>query len=207
MHKNRGLESILNEAVTVLRTGGVVAFPTETYYGLAVDPFNTAALERLFQVKKRSFDKPVLTLIKEEQQLELLVEEIPSLFQPLMRKFWPGPLSLVFRGLHSLPPLLTCNNGTVGVRISSHPLAHQLVAAFGGPITATSANISGKSPAEHAIDVAEQLGGSIDLTLDAGKTFGGKGSTIIGQKEAHLVLIREGAISFNEIVEKSGKGI
>lgn len=181
-------------AASVINQGGVVAFPTETYYGLAVDAFNEEALTRLFQVKKRTRDKPILSLVGEVGQLAMLVRDVPALFQPLISKFWPGPLTLVFDGLPSLSSLLTSNTGTVGARISSHPVAQQLVKAVNKPITATSANLSGRPAAVNRKEVESQLGRLVDLVLDGGDTPGGKGSTIIGYKKNHLILIREGVI-------------
>lgn len=188
----------LATACAILRNGGVVAFPTETYYGLAVDPFNREALARLFALKGRSAAKPVLLIIENPSQLSTLVTEIPAPFAPLMEKFWPGPLTLVFPGLASLPGMLTGGLGTIGVRISSHPVARRLVRAFGGPITATSANLSGHPAASSSDGVREQLGAGVDMILDGGETPGGLGSTIIGCRDGGIRLFRKGVISFSE---------
>ena len=192
-------DKAMAQACTVLRTGGVVAFPTETYYGLAVDPFNQAALTRLFALKGRSPDKPVLLIVDNPSQLETLVAEIPPPFPLLMERFWPGPLTLVFPGAASLPALLTGNLGTIGVRVSSHPVARQLVRAFGRPITATSANLSGHSPAVGVSGVCSQLGLEVEAVLDGGETPGGQGSTLLGYQEGKVYLLRAGVISFVEI--------
>lgn len=196
------LPADLEKAVEIIREGGVVAFPTETYYGLACDPFSKAALSRLFALKRRSPDKPVLTLIDHENQLPLLVKDVPSLFVPLMESFWPGPLTLIFQALDDLPELLTGYKSTVGVRISSHPVARRLVEAVGQPITATSANFSGHPAAVSAREVSEQLGPDIDFILDAGETPGGKGSTIVGINDhGELMILREGVIPAAQIVK------
>ena len=192
-------DETLAQACAVLRTGGVVAFPTETYYGLAVDPYNQAAISRLFALKERSFDKPVLLIVDNPSQLSSLVAEIPPPFPILMERFWPGPLTLVFPGASSLPEMLTGQRGTIGVRVSSHPVARQLVRAFGRPITATSANLSGHLPAVAASGVRDQLGPEVDLVLDGGKTPGGQGSTIMGYQEGKVCLLRAGVIPFAEI--------
>lgn len=194
----------LKDAVEAIRRGGVVAFPTETYYGLAVDPFNPQALLKLFQIKKRDRTKPILTLIQDETQLILLTAEISSLYQPLMRNFWPGPLTLIFSGRPQLPDLLTGGTNTVGVRISSHPLAALLVREVGRPITATSANISGCPAAVTAREVFEQLGKKIDVIIDGGPTPGGAGSTIVSWIENRLELIRPGVIPFAELIRRAG---
>lgn len=196
----------LARALSVLKAGGVVAFPTETYYGLAVDPFNREALSRLFALKRRPPDKPVLTLIEKEAQLSLLASHVPDCYRPLMAAFWPGPLTLVFDAVPSLPVILTGYTGTVGVRISSHPLARQLVAAAGQPLTATSANYSGLPPAVTPDEVVDQLGLDVDFVIQGGATAGGAGSTIVGLAEGgELLELRSGVISFAAVLEKAGR--
>lgn len=192
-------DEALAHACAVLRAGGVVAFPTETYYGLAVDPFNQAALARLFALKRRAVDKPVLLIVDDPTQLARLVAEIPSPFTILMERFWPGPLTLVFPGASSLSGMLTGHRGTIGVRVSSHPVARQLVRAFGQPITATSANLSGHPAAVAASGVLDQLGPEVDAVLDGGETPGGQGSTLLGYQEGKICLIRAGVIPFAEV--------
>jgi tRNA threonylcarbamoyl adenosine modification protein (Sua5/YciO/YrdC/YwlC family) len=113
----------LARAVVELQRGGIVAFPTETFYGLAVDPFCRSALVALFELKKRAADKPILVLIDHIEQLSQLVKSIPQQYVPLMERHWPGPLTLIFPAKKSLPVELTGGTGTIGVRISSHPLA------------------------------------------------------------------------------------
>jgi len=186
-------------ACKVLRAGGVVAFPTETYYGLAVDPFNPAALSRLFTLKGRAADKPVLLIVENPSQLSTLVAEIPRSFVLLMERFWPGPLTLVFPGAPSLSGMLTGGRDTIGVRVSSHPVARQLVRAFGGPITATSANFSGHPAAVTAGGVRDQFGPEVDAVLDGGATPGGQGSTLLGYQEGKVCLLRAGVTPFAEI--------
>jgi len=188
----------IKKAVQIIRQGGVVAFPTETYYGLGVDPFNPQALTKLFAIKKRSSAKPVLTLITSQEQLSLLTLEIPSLFLPLF-SLWPAPLTLVFKALPSLPSRLTGGTGTVAVRISPHPLAMALVRAYRQPLTATSANISGKPPAVTADEVRMYFGDTVDFVIDGGRTQGGKPSTVVGIDNDALTVIREGVISLSEI--------
>ncbi len=187
------------EAVAVLRDGGLVAFPTETYYGLAVDPFNEQALERLFTVKKRLRLKPVLVLLAEREQLGLLAAEIPDIAGPLMDHFWPGPLTMVFPARPELPALLTGGTASVGVRQSPHPLAIELVRAFGSPLTATSANRSGEEAAVSGEEVRRLFGAEIDLVLDGGATPGRAGSTLIAVTRQGIHRIREGCIAFREI--------
>jgi len=190
----------LQQAVLVLKQGGVVA------YGLAVDPFNDQALARLFQLKKRPAQKPVLVLIDSQGHLPLLAAEIPGQFRPLMARFWPGPLTLIFPALASLSPTLTAGTGTIGVRISSQPLARSLTAMAGGVITATSANVSGLSPATTAQEIMAQFGHGLDWLLEAGPTQGGLASTLVASGAKGLTLVREGAIPFAEIVTTPTEG-
>ncbi|MDZ7641208.1 MAG: L-threonylcarbamoyladenylate synthase [Desulfurivibrio sp.] len=192
--EGRPSAALLTKAAAVIAAGGVVAFPTETYYGLAVDPFNAAALQRLFTVKQRPDDKPILTLVAERQMLSRLVSRVPAPYEGLMDAFWPGPLTLIFAARPELPPDLTAHSGTVGVRISSHPTARALAAACGGPITATSANLSGRPAAVSAAEVAAQFTAGIDLILDGGSTPGGVGSTLVGLVNDELQVLREGVV-------------
>ncbi|CAK8710903.1 Translation factor SUA5 [Candidatus Electrothrix gigas] len=192
----------LEQAACLLRQGGLIAFPTETYYGLGVDPFNVKALERLFQVKQRQPNKPVLVLVAGQAQVAELVAEVPAILARLMTTFWPGPLTLVFPGRALLPLLLTGGTGNIGIRHSPHPLAACLLSAFGGPITATSANRSGLPPATTAAAIQESLGSEVDLILDGGTTPGGTGSTLVGcDKDQRLYCLRAGQVSFTEILQ------
>ena len=190
----------LNRAVAVLNKGGVVAFPTETYYGLAVDPLNPLALNLLFSLKQRDIAKPILTLVDDRESLSSLVQEVPVMYLRLMEKFWPGPLTLIFKAKVNLPTLLTAGTSTIGVRQSSHPFARQLLRAFGRPITATSANISGQDAAVDAYGVKAQFGNRIDMVFDGGKAPGVLGSTIVGHEGSKLKLIREGIIPYEQIL-------
>ena len=193
----------LNRAVAILTGGGVVAFPTETYYGLAVDPLNPLALNHLFVLKQRDICKPILTLVDDRESLLSLVQAIPGPYEALMQEFWPGPLTLIFQARLNLPSLLTAGTSTVGVRQSSHPFARQLLRAFGRPVTATSANISGRTAAVDAYEVRSQFGSRIDMVFDGGRTPGLGGSTIIGLDGNRLKHIRAGAIPFEEILRVS----
>lgn len=196
----------LNRAVAVLNNGGVVAFPTETYYGLAVDPLNPLALNFLFVLKQRDIAKPILTLVDNRESLASLVHEVPTVYSQLMEKFWPGPLTLIFQAKIDIPTLLTAGTSTIGVRQSSHPFARQLLRAFGRPITATSANISGHDAATDAYEVKAQFGNQIDMVFDGGKAPGVLGSTIVGLDGNQLKLIREGVIPYDQILRTVKKG-
>jgi len=198
------LSDFLAQAVTCLQRGGIVAFPTETYYGLAVDPFNEKALQALFRLKKRDLQKPILILISEMGQLEEIAESIPVLYQPLMNTFWPGPLTLIFPGRKNLSPLLTGGTGTIGVRISSNNIAKKLCQRSGNPITATSANISGMAPAISADEVDTIFGSQVDYIINGGLAPARCCSTIVGMRHGRLQLFREGQVDFRLILQSLG---
>lgn len=193
--------SSLSLAVSYLRQGGIVAFPTETYYGLAVDPDCAPAVAKVFAVKKRQEHKPLLLLIEKIEQLDTIVQETPPAYWPLIKKYWPGPLTLVFPAKATLNSKITGNSGTVGVRISPHPVAQELVRLMGKPITATSANISGYPPARSAQEVVSMLGDKIAYTIDGGPAAAGLCSTIVGVQNGKLSLIRRGQVDLSELLE------
>lgn len=188
----------LSLAVKILRKGGVVAFPTETYYGLAVDPDCVSAVAHLFVLKKRQEHKPLLLLIDKIEQLETLVKEVPPPYWQLMKKYWPGPLTLVFPAKRTVNRQITGNTGTVGIRISPHPVAEGLVRRLGKPITATSANISGFLPARSAQEVFKMLGDRVDYIIDGGQTGAGLCSTILGVQSGQITLLRPGQVDWPE---------
>lgn len=194
----------LARAVQVLRAGGVVAFPTETYYGLAVDPFNAQALERLFALKARPQAKPVLVLVQDLEQIPLLAERTPALYAPLMAHFWPGPLTLIFPARSTLPWQLTARTQGIGLRRSPHPVAASLLEAFGSPLTATSANRYGEPPASSAEQAAVLFAQGRDgdgqgIVLDGGATPGRAGSTVVGMRGNSLCCLRQGVLPFAEV--------
>jgi L-threonylcarbamoyladenylate synthase len=177
----------------------VVAVPTETYYGLAADPFNQDAVESLYHIKQRSRDLPILLLIDGPEQLPLVVSSVPAVYKRLMTRFWPGPLTLVCPAQPAICPQLTGGTGTVGVRHSPHPVANRVLQLYGRPITATSANLSGMVPAVTAEEVDRFFADRIDLIIDGGGTPGGKGSTLVGMHGLQLCCLREGQIAFSQI--------
>jgi len=194
------VEKEILHAAEVVRKGGVVAFPTETYYGLAVDPFNEKALQKLFRIKGRPELKPVLLLVAGRSQVEEVAGLVPELAEKLMICFWPGPLTLVLPARPGLSSYITGNTGTVGVRMSPHTIAEELLKACGIPLTATSANRTSESPAVTAEEVQSIFGDQIDYVVNGGKTPGKMGSTLIGFAHGGLQCIREGRILFREIV-------
>jgi len=193
-----GPAGVRRVAQAILR-GGVAAFPTETFYGLGADAGNDEALQKIFQIKGREDNKPLLVLIAEREWLPGLVRSIPPVAARLMEKFWPGPLTLVFEASPELSILLTAGTGTVGVRISPHPVAQALVRAVGRAITATSANLSGQPSASVAAEVLRTIGNRVDAILDGGQTAGGLGSTVVDVSGASCRILRQGAVTRAEL--------
>jgi L-threonylcarbamoyladenylate synthase len=189
----------IKKAAQIILRGGIIAFPTETFYGLAADVLNEAALKKIFKVKGREEGKPLLLLVADKSWLKGLVQDISPLAERLMKKFWPGPLTLVFNASPQLSPLLTAYTGKIGIRHSPHPVTQALVQAVGRAITGTSANLSGQPGSLTAREVFKSLGESLDAILDGGKTAGGPGSTVLDVSDPPPRIIREGMISQNEL--------
>lgn len=194
------LEVILKEVSHLIKRGKVGAIPTETFYGLCANPFSEEALKRLFYFKKRPPDKPILLLLSSLDDLTRVCARIPGMALKLIKAFWPGPLTLVLPAKRGLSPLLTAGTDTIGVRLSSCELTRKIARAFGGPITGTSANISGMPPCKTAEEVLKQIP-EIDFVVDAGETKGDLPSTVIEVLDKEVKLIREGAIAFEEILK------
>jgi L-threonylcarbamoyladenylate synthase len=185
---------ILGAALAVLRNGGLVAFPTETFYGLGAAALDPAAVRRIFEVKGRPDAKPLLVLVDSVAMVEALALEIPAAARALMACYWPGPLTLVLRARPHVPDEVTAGSATVGVRLSAHPLARALVGALGQPITAPSANPDGLTPPTTAAAVLAYFRGRIELVLDAGATAGGQPSTVLDVTVDPPRVLRAGAV-------------
>ena len=195
----KDLGPAITKAANLINSGGIVAIPTESFYGLAVNPTDVKAINRLFDIKKRRGDQPILILIPSVEQLDHYVDHVPDIARRLMNQFWPGGLTLIFEGKPKLPRELTAGTGRIGVRLSSHPIATALAKAVGTPITGTSANISGQPACSSAKEVLQHLGDKVDLILDGGKTAGGKGSTVLDVTMDPPVVVREGMVSREQI--------
>ena len=187
-------EEKLTEAVRILLEGGVAAFPTETFYGLGADARNEEAVEKIFRIKGRDFRNPIALIVADEREVVPLVEEVPAAAKILMQKFWPGPLTLIFRAAPSVSSRLTGGTGKIGIRVSSHPIARFLAAGLLGPLTATSANLSGGSECSSADAVIRILGDLPDAVIDGGPTTRGAGSTILDVTVSPPRILREGVI-------------
>lgn len=193
------------EAAAVIRSGGLVAFPTETVYGLGADAANAAAVARIFTAKGRPSDNPLIVHVSDRGMLADVVKEIPEKAERLMERFWPGPLTLVLPKLPSIPDSVTCNLPTVGVRMPHHPVALALIRAAGVPIAAPSANRSGRPSPTAAEHVVEDLAGRIDIILDGGETGVGVESTVIDMTVDPPVLLRPGGVTVEQLTKEIGE--
>ena len=193
-------EAVIGQAARLIRHGTVVAFPTETFYGLAALATDHRAVARVYLLKKRGLHKSLSILIADLSELDHWIENLSREARHLAASFWPGPLTLVCPAGKRLPTILTAGTGKIAVRISSHPVAQVLVQAVGGPITATSANRSGSPSCRSCEQVISQLGQDLEAILDAGLTPGGKASTIADVTTWPPKILRIGAIAAQEVL-------
>jgi len=190
---------IIKEAAGVVKKGGVVVFPTRCLYGLGADAMNPAAVARIIEIKQRPEDNPILVLIDSKNQLEVLVGKILPAAAAIMKAFWPGRVTLVFDARDTLPDLLTAQTGKIGVRLPGHPVAAAMLRQINGPVTGTSANLSGRPACSRLVDLDPQITGQVDLVLDAGALRGGVGSTVVDVTEHPPRILREGEVTADEI--------
>jgi L-threonylcarbamoyladenylate synthase len=190
----------IEQAATLLRGGGIVAYPTDTLYGLAVDARLDGAVERLYDVKGRDASAAIPVIAGSIEQAGDVGVLTPTDMR-LARAFWPGPLTLVLRARPGLSPRLLGQGSTIAVRGPAHPVARALAASLGHCVTATSANRSGSPPAAAASDVSAAFGSAIDAVIDGGPTVGGPPSTIIEVRSHDVRLVRSGAIAWERVLE------
>ena len=195
----------LTEAARIIKDGGLVAFPTESFYGLAADPANERALGRVFEAKKRPANNPILLLIDDTARVFDYAAQVPQKSLALMRKIWPGRLTLVFAARPEVSSLITGGTGKIGLRVSSNLLACALARLVGGAITGTSANISQHRPCVSAEEVLKEIGDRVDAILDGGPCPGGQGTTVLDISQDPPRILREGMVSKGEIERIIGK--
>lgn len=193
--------SLVNYVAEQIKAGQVLGMPTDTFYGLAADPFNLRAVERVYEIKSRSRHKPLSLLIEDVDQAEDLARPLPEEFYQLARKFWPGPLTIIVQASSKLPLKVTANSGNVALRVPSAKIPLAVVQAAGIPITATSANLSGASECTTAVQVRDQLQERITIIVDGGTSPRDVASTIVdlSAEDGSWRVIREGAIPTQEI--------
>lgn len=197
----------VSKAARIVKVGGVVAYPTETFYGLAVDPSNHEAVQKIFRIKKREKRKPILLLVSSTAKLKRWVVGVGPRERLLIRKFWPGPLTLVMKARSGVLSLLTAGTGKIGVRLSPEPIARKLGRLSGGAITGTSANLSGRRPAGTGREVERQLGSLVDGIVSGKRLRSSKGSTILDVTGKKVRLLRPGVVSMTRLEKILGRKI
>lgn len=193
--------SLITSAADIIIDGGVVIFPTQSLYGLGANALNEDAVDSVFRIKQRPPEKPVLVLIGSISDMDDLVREVPVCAVRIMEACWPGGVTLVYHARPDLPRNLTAGTGKIGVRMPMHPVARHLVKAFKGPITGTSANLSGQVGCRKISEVDGQVLKGARMALDAGSLIGGPGSTVVDVTTNPPKILREGLIPATQILE------
>ena len=193
------LNSQIGRAVEALRAGGIVAFPTDTVYGLGADAFNQEAVEKIYKVKQRPFHMPLPVLLADMTQISTIAGYVPDFAQFLMKRFWPGGLTIVLARAKSLPEIITSGSDKVAVRIPDHIIPVTIIRRLGMPVVGTSANISNELSVLTAQEVVVQLGDKVDLIIDGGICPGGIESTVVDITGKVPVILRNGMIPANKI--------
>ena len=194
-------EQVLHQALEALKSGGIIAYPTETFYGLGIKFDMEDSLKKLYDIKQRPKDKATPLIIGNKELLPVIAASVNHIAISLMDRFWPGPLTLVFDAKEDISEYITADTGKVAVRIPGESFALHLAKITNFPITATSANLSGMPPAKDAEAIMDYFGDEIDLIIDGGPTPGGLPSTIVDTTEEEIKILREGAIN-RELLEE-----
>lgn len=196
---------VLREAAKYILNGGIVAFPTETVYGLGANALNPLAVRKIFEAKGRPQDNPLIVHISDIEDVYKYAQKVPDKARTLMDKFWPGPMTLVFKKKNIIPHVITAGLDSVGIRIPSHPVARAFIKECGVPIAAPSANISGKPSPTKAEHVLEDLNGKIDAIIDGGSCDVGVESTVIDVTQSVPMILRPGGITYEQIRDAIGE--
>jgi tRNA threonylcarbamoyl adenosine modification protein (Sua5/YciO/YrdC/YwlC family) len=200
-------KNAIRYAAELIRRGQVVGVATDTFYGLAADPFNLAAVEEIYRIKGRPEDRALPILVNSIEQAMSLARDVPPLFLTLAQKFWPGALTLLVDASHRLPLKITGNKRRVALRWPGSAVVGALIEQWGAPVTGTSANISGHPSCSNADDLMMQLGDRLPLILDSGETGALLSSTIVDLSSGGWHVVREGLVSEQEIERALQKGI
>jgi L-threonylcarbamoyladenylate synthase len=196
---------IIQTAAKIIKDGGIIVFPTDTFYGIGVDPFNKVAVSQVFALKHRVSMKPLLNIIHDASVVKELATDIPSLFFDFSKRFWPGPLTISLPANKKVPDITTAYTRRVGMRIPNSEISIAIAKAVGGPITATSANISGEGHIADPEKVKELFSGKIGMIIDSGMLTAKAPSTLIDIYPNGYKILREGAISKKQLLEVSDK--
>lgn len=199
------LDALVDRAVAILRDGGVVAYPTDTLYGLGAHALTEHAVERVFRIKGRPADQPIPLLLAEASDANQVAEDIPLVAWELARRFWPGGLTLVLAAVSTVPRQVTGRGGTVAVRVPAHPIPRELARRLGAPITGTSANRSGAPGPVSADEVRTSLGSQVDLIIDTGPCPGGVASTVLDLTTSAPTVLRQGPVSVDDLRQVCGR--
>jgi L-threonylcarbamoyladenylate synthase len=202
--RNHALKQQIKLAVEVLKKGGLVAYPTDTVYGLGADPLNEKAVARIYEVKNRPHNSPLPLLLADKSDLLKIALIVPEIAWRLAERFWPGGLTLVVKKNVWVPANITAGGDTIAVRIPDHPVTIALIRGLGNPIVGTSANLSRKPSPVTAEEVSKQLGNKVDLIVDSGRCPGGIESTVVDVSAAFPTIVREGAIPREDITKVCG---
>jgi len=198
-------KEIIEEAAKLIEEGKLIAFPTETVYGLGADALNEEAVRRIFEIKGRPLNKPLSILIGKKEDLKQYVQKIPEVAEALVEKFWPGPVTLIFRASSLIPDMMKGKNNTIGIRMPNCRVALEIVKTSRVPLACPSANLSGRPSPTKAEEVIKDLGEKIDLILDGEETRIGVESTVLNLTTYPPTMVREGALKREEIEEVVGK--
>jgi L-threonylcarbamoyladenylate synthase len=193
--------SVVDRAAALLRAGELVAFPTDTVYGVGAIAWDAAAVGKLYAAKLRSIDKAIPVLLADPADIALIARDLPPTALRIAEHFWPGPLTLVVPRADRVPDEVTAGGDTVAVRVPDHDLARALIRAVGAPLATTSANLSGQASPVTAQEVAAQLGERIALILDGGRCPGGVPSTILDLTQPQPRIVRPGPVSLEQILD------
>ncbi len=193
------IDFVVKQAVSLLRSGEIIAFPTDTVYGLGTRLFDVQAIRKLFLLKNRPFSNPINVLISSVKQLDYLTDFIPSLARELMNKYWPGGLTIVLKKKTTVPDILTANKDTVGIRMPKYDLLLNIIERLGEPIVASSANLSGEESPYRSEKVISTFNGRIPLIIDGGPTSYKRSSTVVDLSGKKLRILREGSVSKEEL--------
>ena len=206
INSNEPESSLVTYVAEKIRAGEVLGMPTDTFYGLAVDPFNLHAVDRVYEIKTRSRHKPLSLLIESVDQAADLAWPVPEIFYLLARRFWPGPLTIIVKADPKLPLKVTANTGNVALRVPNAEVPLAIIRSAGLPITATSANLHGEMECTNAMEVRDQLGDCLSIIVDGGQAPGVMPTTIIDlTADGSWRLLRHGAIPEEQIVELLGR--
>jgi len=193
------MEERIKNAIFILKKGGIVAYPTDTVYGLGANALNEAAVLKIFAAKGRPRDSALPILLSQVSQMEDVAVDIPDIAGLLAERFWPGGLSLVLKASRLIPDVVTGGGDKIAVRIPAHPIPIALIGGLGAPIIGTSANISGKPSPVTAEEVQHQLGSNVDLIIDGGRCERNVASTVVDLTGGQPCILREGTITREEI--------